>query len=136
MIRFEIDLVPPQYHVSKVLKSSRHSTAVSVECFDVVVACYSHLRPRPKLKHALRRWRIPNTLLKNVCSNGTIFFVGAAGDGAAPTMACSGPTRPATPTNGTVGLAGDTSRLYKWVGFVGAAHSPAAPGVAICRGGW
>ena len=41
--------------------------------------------------------------------------------------------RPATPTNGTVGLAGDTSRLYKWVGFVGAAHSPAAPSIAICR---
>ena len=34
------------------------------------------------------------------------------------------------------GEAGHMSRPYKWVGFVGAAHSPAAPGVAICRGGW
>jgi len=40
------------------------------------------------------------------------------------------------PTNETAGAAGDTSRPYKWVGFVGTAHSPAASGVAICRGGW
>ena len=58
------------------------------------------------------------------------------GDGAASTMACSGATRPAAPTKGTAGAAGDTSRPYKWVGFIGAAHSPAAPGVAICRNGW
>jgi len=32
--------------------------------------------------------------------------------------------------------AGHTSRPYKWVRFVGVAHSPAAPGIAICRGGW
>jgi len=53
-------------------------------------------------------------LEKNVCSNGTIFL-------GRPVMepplqwACSGPTRPAAPTNDTVGAAGDTSRPYKWV---------------------
>ena len=61
-------------------------------------------------------------------------FLGAASDEAAPTVACSGSTRPAASTNGTT--AGDTSRPYKWIGFVGAAHSLAALGVAICRGGW
>ena len=40
-------------------------------------------------------------------------FVGAAGDGAAPTVACSGIQTSATPTNGTAGAAGDTSRPYK-----------------------
>ena len=64
------------------------------------------------------------------------FFIGAAGDGAAPTMAYSGAQTPAVPTNGTAGAAGDTSRPYKWVGFLGAAHSLAASDVAICRGGW
>jgi len=43
------------------------------------------------------------------------FFVGAAVDGAAPTMACSGAQRLAAPTNRTTGAAGDTSRPYKWV---------------------
>ena len=76
------------------------------------------------------------TTWKTVCSNGIIFFVGAAGDGAAPTVACSGAQRPATPTNRTAGAAGDTSHPYKWVWFIGAAHSPAAPGVSICRGSW
>ena len=71
-----------------------------------------------------------------VCSNGTNFFIGAARDGAAPTVACSGATTLAAPTNGTAGVAGDTSRPYKWVRFVGASHSPAAPGVAIYRGDW
>ena len=42
------------------------------------------------------------------------FFVGAAGDGAAPTVACSGAQTPAAPTNGTAGVPGDTSRPYKW----------------------
>ena len=37
------------------------------------------------------------------------FFVGAAGDGAAPTVVCSGAQTPAAPTNGTAGAAGDTS---------------------------
>ena len=63
------------------------------------------------------------------------FFVGAAGDGAAPTVACSGAQRPAAPTNGRAGTVGHTSYPYKWVRFVGAAYSPAAPGIAICRGG-
>ena len=49
--------------------------------------------------------------------------------------ACLGPTRPAAPTNGTLGAAGDTSRPLQIGRFVGAAHSPVAPGVAICRGG-
>ena len=70
-----------------------------------------------------------------IFSNGLI-FLGAAGDGAAPTVTCSGAQTPAAPTNGTAGTAGDTSRPYKRVGFVGAAHLPAAPGVVICRGGW
>ena len=55
---------------------------------------------------------------------------------AAPTVTCSRSTRPATPTNETARAAGDTSRPYKWVKFVGAAHSPATPSVSICRGGW
>jgi hypothetical protein len=38
-----------------------------------------------------------------------------AGDGAAPTVTCSGAQRPAAPTNRTTGAAGDTSRPYKWV---------------------
>jgi len=42
------------------------------------------------------------------------FFVGAAGDGAAPTVACSGAQTPAVPTNRTTGAAGDMSRPYKW----------------------
>ena len=41
------------------------------------------------------------------------FFLGAAGDGAAPTVACSGTQTLAAPTNGTAGTAGDTSRPYK-----------------------
>ena len=50
-------------------------------------------------------------------------------------MACSGATRPAAPINRTAGAAGDTSRPYKSVGFVGVTQSPAAPGISICRGG-
>ena len=50
-------------------------------------------------------------------------------------MTCSGATRPAAPTNGTVEAADNMSRPYKWGRFVGAAHSPASPGVTICRGG-
>ena len=78
----------------------------------------------------------PYTTQKTVCSNGTNFFVGTAGDGAVPTVTCSEAQRPAAPTNRTAWAAGHMSRPYKWVGFVGAAHSPTAPGVAICRGGW
>ena len=76
-----------------------------------------------------------HTTTKNVCSNSIIFFVGAAGDGAAPIVGVLGTHK--------------TSRPYKWHGrdgwwynpplqmsqFVGVAHSSAAPGVAICRGG-
>ena len=40
-------------------------------------------------------------------------FVGAAGDGAAPTVACSGAQTPAAPTNRTAGAAGVTNRPYK-----------------------
>ena len=32
----QIDPVPPQYHVGKVFKSSRHSAVVSIGCYDVV----------------------------------------------------------------------------------------------------
>ena len=71
-----------------------------------------------------------------IFSNSSIFFVGAAGDGAASTVACSGAQTPTAPTNGTAGAAGDTSRSYKWVWFVGVAQSPVALGVAICRGGY
>ena len=45
-----------------------------------------------------------------IFSNGSIFFVGAASDGATPTVACSGAQTPAAPTNGTAGAAGVTSR--------------------------
>jgi hypothetical protein len=36
LISFQIDLVPPQYHIGKVSKSSRHSVAISVGCYGVV----------------------------------------------------------------------------------------------------
>ena len=72
---------------------------------------------------------------KQFLATEQIFFIEAAGDGAAPTVAYSGAMRPSAPTNGTTGAAGDTSRPYKWIRFVGAVHSPAAPGIAICRGG-
>ena len=53
-------------------------------------------------------------------------FLGAAGDGATPTVACSGSTRPTAPINGIAGVIGDTSHpykcsMYKYLGFVGAA---------------
>ena len=73
---------------------------------------------------------------KGFIATARIFFVGAADDEATPTVACSENQKPTAPTNETAGAAGDTSRPYKWVGFVGAAHSPAASGVSICRGGW
>ena len=49
--------------------------------------------------------------VKTVCSNRA--FLGAAGIGAAPTVACSSSSTAAAPTNGTVGAAGNTSRPYK-----------------------
>jgi hypothetical protein len=36
LISFQIDLVPPQYHIGKASKLSRHSAAISVECHSVV----------------------------------------------------------------------------------------------------
>ena len=42
------------------------------------------------------------------------FFVGAAGDGAAPTVACQGAQTSAAPTNRTAEAAGVTSHPYKW----------------------
>ena len=42
-------------------------------------------------------------------------FLGAAGIGAAPTVASSGSSTAATPTNGTVRSAGNTSRPNKYV---------------------
>ena len=41
------------------------------------------------------------------------FFVEAADDGAAPTVACSGAQTPAAPINGTAGAAGVMSHPYK-----------------------
>ena len=84
------------------------------------------------------QWMNSNRIhyVKNDFEQRDEFFVGATGDGAAPTVTCSGATRPAAPTNGIARAAGDTSRPYKWIGFVEAAHSPAAPDVSICRGSW
>ena len=45
----------------------------------------------------------------------TGLFLGAAGIGAAPTVACLGSSTAAVPINGTVGAAGNTSRPYKYV---------------------
>ena len=45
----------------------------------------------------------------------TGLFLEAAGIRAAPTVACSGSSTAAAPTNGTVGAAGNTSRPYKYV---------------------
>jgi len=42
-------------------------------------------------------------------------FLGAAGIGAASTVACSSSSTAAVPTNGIVGAAGNTSRPYKCV---------------------
>jgi hypothetical protein len=36
LMDFQIDLVPPQYHIGKIFKSSRHSTAISVGCYGVI----------------------------------------------------------------------------------------------------
>jgi hypothetical protein len=53
-IRFQIDLVPPQYHVNKVFKSSGHSVAISVRCYDVIagllftLGTQAQVRARPK----------------------------------------------------------------------------------------
>jgi hypothetical protein len=35
-LSFQIDLVPPQYHIVKISKLSRHSAAISVGCYGVV----------------------------------------------------------------------------------------------------
>ena len=48
------------------------------------------------------------------CSNRGIFTVGVAGVGGAPTVGVLGPSRPAAPTDGTVGAAGNLSRSYSW----------------------
>jgi hypothetical protein len=74
------------------------------------------LSPVCKLFYRPRFHYVKNDFLATVR-----FFCGAAGDGAAPTVMCSGAQTPAAPTNGTVGAAGDTSRPYKWG--------------LICRGG-
>jgi hypothetical protein len=36
LMDFQIDLVPPQYHIGKVSKSSRYSAAIYVGCYGVV----------------------------------------------------------------------------------------------------
>jgi hypothetical protein len=36
LMDFQIDLVPPQYHIDKASKSSRHSAAISIGCYGVV----------------------------------------------------------------------------------------------------
>jgi hypothetical protein len=46
---FQIDLVSPQYHVNKASKSSRHSAAVSIECYDVVVGMLFTLRTQAQV---------------------------------------------------------------------------------------
>ena len=53
--------------------------------------------------------------VKNDFQQRDEFFVEAAGDGAAPTVACLRAQTPAAPTNGTAGASGDTSRPYKWI---------------------
>jgi hypothetical protein len=55
LIRFQIDLVPSQYLVGKVFKSSRHSTVVSAGSYIVVMG-NSSLGSWPKLEHPQRRW--------------------------------------------------------------------------------
>jgi hypothetical protein len=44
MIIFQIDLVPPQYHIGKIFKSLRHSAAISVGCYGVVAGLLFTLR--------------------------------------------------------------------------------------------
>jgi hypothetical protein len=36
LIRFQIDLIPPQYHLNKVFKSSRHTVVVFIGCYDMI----------------------------------------------------------------------------------------------------
>ena len=54
LIIFQIDLVPPQYHIDKVFKSSRHSAVVSAESCIVVMGLLfilgilAQVRARPK----------------------------------------------------------------------------------------
>jgi hypothetical protein len=54
---------------------------------------------------------------------------------APPTVGVLGPSSPTAPTVGTVGAASNVSRPYSGSFIVGAAQSPAASAVAICRGG-
>ena len=75
--------------------------------------CDHEMKDDPLWQNALRKKRFLATVR---------FFLGAAGDGAAPTVACSGAQTPAAPINGTAEAAGVTSRPYKWG--------------LICRGGW
>ena len=87
-----------------------HAWVCSAWYFPFATNLYDH---GDKIKYkALRK--------KRFLATGRI-FVGADGDGAAPTVACSGAQTPAAPTNETAGAAGDTSRPYKWG--------------LICRGG-
>jgi hypothetical protein len=47
MESFQIDLVPPQYHVSKASKSLRYSIAIFLGATTSSWACYSHLDSGP-----------------------------------------------------------------------------------------
>ena len=67
-----------------------------------------------KLKtEVMQEWKREKHYMKNSCSNGA--FLGAAGIGVVPTVACSGSSTAAAPINGIVGAAGNTSRHYKCV---------------------
>ena len=102
---------------------------------------------QPILGEILARDIRPKPLLKKrLVVTPQLFFQGWLGMQAPLQWACSGPTKPAVPTNGTVETAGDTSRPYKWVNlqgrpthqpppvlrFVGAAQSPSVPTNAAC----
>ena len=94
-----------------------------------------HCDVMQKVRRQLREHCGESLRKKRFLATGGI-FLGAAGDGAAPTVTCSGAQTPAALTNGTARTAGDTSRPYKWGLICRVAQSPAAPRVAIYRGGW
>jgi len=65
--------------------------------------------------HVQERLELWSQALREKQFVATELFLEAAGIGAAPTVACSGSSIAAAPTNNTVEVAGNTSCLYKYV---------------------
>jgi hypothetical protein len=66
LIRFQIDLVPPQYHIGKVSKSSRHSAAISVRCYGVVAGLLFTLETQAQVGACPKKMENTQEMLKDV----------------------------------------------------------------------